>query len=900
MAAMKVDPSDIIGSIAKIGLSLYLTQRGVPAESSAMISDFSEGIIKSFRLEKKPDMLRDFQHLVRQSIKDTLENHEFVFEIDQIDVITEAILSTEQLRNYLGENSVDLLRINFISALDSIHYPYIEHNLDVDELLKTILHKIYDGIHKDPDLINLDSNKKIDELIEKLDKLFNFVQTPEDIPHNLTDMDSFLTESVLHREKEISELADILTDQKMTMITGIGGVGKTALARAVCEVVKADFQHIAWLTYDGSLDAQLPKLRIGLGNPDPGSRLLQIKGFLNTVEDPVLLVLDNVNDKPSRQDLKTLNSFSPHVQVLLTSRLPQIRGVKAYPIDFLPLEACLDIFYTHYKRDKERENIESALKIITAVCRHTLTVELIARTAQWESEPLPEVLKKMQGSGFTGFDTQVESAWEPDPHTIRENIKRLYNMTSAEMDAEKRKILRIFSILPSSSPIPIAIKDWIPCDMNNLKWLVDRGWLQRAGGAFNIHQMVGESIKLQEDPSLEDCQGLISFFSESTFVPRDMVYTEAAARLALSDALIAWFQPAPMEEAFALFLHNTAFSHKNNLADYPKAFNYYQKALVIREQVLGKEHPDTAATYNNLAGVYQAMGNFPQALDYYQKDLEISEKVLGKEHPSTATTYNNLACVYQAMGNKRSSAKGTPIPPPPTTTWQASIRIWAISLKPWTLIKRHLKSVKRSSAKGTPIPPPPTTTWQASIRIWAISLKQKVLGKGHPDTATTYNNLAGVYQDMGDFPQALDCYQKALQIKEKVLGKEHPSTAATYNNLALVYQDMGNFPQALDTYQKALEIKEKVLGKGHPSTATTYNNLAGVYQAMGDFPQALEYYLNSMTIFFHRLGADHPNTKVVINNLTQCYKDSDVSAKPFETWLKEQLEQMDQQDTKND
>jgi tetratricopeptide (TPR) repeat protein len=885
MAAMKVDPSDIIGSIAKIGLSLYLTQRGVPAESSAMISDFSEGIIKSFRLEKKPDMLRDFQHLVRQSIKDTLENHEFVFEIDQIDVITEAILSTEQLRNYLGENSVDLLRINFISALDSIHYPYIEHNLDVDELLKTILHKIYDGIHKDPDLINLDSNKKIDELIEKLDKLFNFVQTPEDIPHNLTDMDSFLTESVLHREKEISELADILTDQKMTMITGIGGVGKTALARAVCEVVKADFQHIAWLTYDGSLDAQLPKLRIGLGNPDPGSRLLQIKGFLNTVEDPVLLVLDNVNDKPSRQDLKTLNSFSPHVQVLLTSRLPQIRGVKAYPIDFLPLEACLDIFYTHYKRDKERENIESALKIITAVCRHTLTVELIARTAQWESEPLPEVLKKMQGSGFTGFDTQVESAWEPDPHTIRENIKRLYNMTSAEMDAEKRKILRIFSILPSSSPIPIAIKDWIPCDMNNLKWLVDRGWLQRAGGAFNIHQMVGESIKLQEDPSLEDCQGLISFFSESTFVPRDMVYTEAAARLALSDALIAWFQPAPMEEAFALFLHNTAFSHKNNLADYPKAFNYYQKALVIREQVLGKEHPDTAATYNNLAGVYQAMGNFPQALDYYQKDLEISEKVLGKEHPSTATTYNNLACVYQAMGNFPQALD---------------------------YYQKDLEISEKVLGKGHP---DTATTYNNLAGVYqdmgdfpqaldcyqkALQIKEKVLGKEHPSTAATYNNLAGVYQAMGNFPQALDYYQKALQIKEKVLGKEHPSTAATYNNLALVYQDMGNFPQALDTYQKALEIKEKVLGKGHPSTATTYNNLAGVYQAMGDFPQALEYYLNSMTIFFHRLGADHPNTKVVINNLTQCYKDSDVSAKPFETWLKEQLEQMDQQDTKND
>ena len=38
----------------------------------------------------------------------------------------------------------------------------------------------------------------------------------------------------------------------------------------------------------------------------------------------------------------------------------------------------------------------------------------------------------------------------------------------------------------------------------------------------------------------------------------------------------------------------------------------------------------------------------------------------------------------------------------------------------------------------------------------------------HPDTATTYNNMAIVYDNQGQYDKALDCYGKALAIKEKV------------------------------------------------------------------------------------------------------------------------------------
>ena len=118
-----------------------------------------------------------------------------------------------------------------------------------------------------------------------------------------------------------------------------------------------------------------------------------------------------------------------------------------------------------------------------------------------------------------------------------------------------------------------------------------------------------------------------------------------------------------------------------------------------------------------------------------------------------------------------------------------------------------------------------------SIKFYqkVISIREKVLGKEHQDTATSYNNIAGVYFSQGDYPKALEWYQKASAIIEKVLGKKHPDTATTYNNIAGVYFSQGHYPKALGWYQKALAIRETELGKEHPDTATTYNNIASVY-----------------------------------------------------------------------
>src|SRR5215471_13152244 len=81
-----------------------------------------------------------------------------------------------------------------------------------------------------------------------------------------------------------------------------------------------------------------------------------------------------------------------------------------------------------------------------------------------------------------------------------------------------------------------------------------------------------------------------------------------------------------------------------------EAETFHRRAIVIDEKVLGKDHPDVARDYNNLALLLHAQGKYDQAEPLYRRAIENDEKILGKDHPNVALRYNNLALLLQDRG----------------------------------------------------------------------------------------------------------------------------------------------------------------------------------------------------------------------------------------------------------
>jgi tetratricopeptide (TPR) repeat protein len=248
---------------------------------------------------------------------------------------------------------------------------------------------------------------------------------------------------------------------------------------------------------------------------------------------------------------------------------------------------------------------------------------------------------------------------------------------------------------------------------------------------------------------------------------------------------------------------------------YPEAEALVSRALAGQRRVLGAEHSDTLASMDNLALVYRREGKYPQAEALHSKTLEIRRRVLGAEHPDTLATMSNLAMLYSEEG-------------------------------------------KNAEAEA--------------LHSQTLEIERRVLGPEHPATLVSMNNLANVYYSQGKYGQAEALHSQTLGIRRRVLGAEHPDTLGSMNNLALVYSQQGKYGQAEALYSQTLEIKRRVLGPEHPSTLNTLSDFAQMYQLQGRYGLAETQGVQTLAGYRHAFGSEHPYTMEAATDLALAYQ----------------------------
>jgi protein TIF31 len=80
------------------------------------------------------------------------------------------------------------------------------------------------------------------------------------------------------------------------------------------------------------------------------------------------------------------------------------------------------------------------------------------------------------------------------------------------------------------------------------------------------------------------------------------------------------------------------------------ALRHMSRALLLLSLSSGPDHPDVAATFINVAMMYQDIGKMNTALRYLQEALKKNERLLGEEHIQTAVCYHALAIAFNCMG----------------------------------------------------------------------------------------------------------------------------------------------------------------------------------------------------------------------------------------------------------
>ena len=71
--------------------------------------------------------------------------------------------------------------------------------------------------------------------------------------------------------------------------------------------------------------------------------------------------------------------------------------------------------------------------------------------------------------------------------------------------------------------------------------------------------------------------------------------------------------------------------------------------LADRTRILGKDHPQTLASGNNLAYAYLLVGRTDDAVSHFEQTLIESTHALGENHPSTVGARKNLEVALHVL-----------------------------------------------------------------------------------------------------------------------------------------------------------------------------------------------------------------------------------------------------------
>ncbi|MFV2065993.1 MAG: tetratricopeptide repeat protein, partial [Pirellulales bacterium] len=143
---------------------------------------------------------------------------------------------------------------------------------------------------------------------------------------------------------------------------------------------------------------------------------------------------------------------------------------------------------------------------------------------------------------------------------------------------------------------------------------------------------------------------------------------------------------------------------------------------------------------------------------------------------------------------------------------------------------------------------------------------------GHPDIASSLNNLATLLLDNGNPAAALDFYQQHLKMIEGFYPRDkflpgHPDLANALTNIGQTHGELGNHTAARRSVERALEMWRALYPEGHPDIPRTHDVLGALLEQQGQLAVALQHYTEAYQIRERLFPPDdYPNGHVELTD----------------------------------
>jgi DNA-binding SARP family transcriptional activator len=647
---------------------------------------------------------------------------------------------------------------------------------------------------------------------------------------------------------------------RVSVIEGMPGVGKTALAVHAARIVSGQYP-------DGMFYLNLHTHDPGRPSLDPAEALHRLLLMLTV---PAAQIPDAIGERAAlwraqlsrRRAVVILDDAARHDQIrpllpvagrcliLITTRrkLPDLEGARVLTLDVLSIDDAITLFRGIAGQDRADEEHE----VTTAVrlCgRLPLAIQLTAgRLAQDYPPRLADLVEELSQSPARVGGTGAASP----------EVMSAFDLSYGALEPDHQRFFRRLGVSPCayvSLQAAAALGGGTLAEAEKaLAALLDHHLLTRApAGQFRFHDLTRGYAAMRatrEDPEPEQRQtvGRVLDYYLHTADEADRVLHPFRRRMPVSVTQPPAAIPALGTQEDAAGWLESEWRNILQAAQHAGRHEWKQKCADLTHVLAGfveiRAYWDEAIAAHTLA--LQACRDLGDPARIAQASLELSEvsQQTGR-HEATLPLAEDAAAIYRSLGDRRGEAEALD---------QIGLAHQRAARSREGLAYFHeARILYRDAAdqRGVAV-----TLSHSGIACWqlgrypdamchlrdALSLYRDVGDRR--GEAKTLNNLGRMQLYFGYHRDALEGYQKSLEIFSGIGGAQNE--AILYHNIGAVYHYKGSYEDGLAAYRRALAIYRAI--GDLPDEADVLNDIGAIYQSAECHDEALIYHQKARLI----------------------------------------------------
>ncbi|WP_410542264.1 tetratricopeptide repeat protein [Wolbachia endosymbiont of Tetranychus urticae] len=701
-------------------------------------------------------------------------------------------------------------------------------------------------------------------------------------------------------------------------ISGLGGVGKSELARKYIREYSRDYDNkVIWINAENhnTLSESFRRLacdKLGISLKNRDGKEKDIKSIVEDVyrffsKGKSLFIFDNAEKyRSQREDDDGIDKFLPSLpenmnkpHILVTSRNTKWpKHVKICSLNTFTKAESIEFIKKALRMENSKQD-EDIIKLAETLQYFPLALQQVVAYIREKKKELRNVgLEFTINDYLQRYEGKTRELLNfPFPEDSDDNYtKATFTALKVQLDAvEKRengnKAIEIINVIAYLAPENISTKMFLSLRSNKEELGSAIGLLKQYSivnveqeqVVLSVHRLVQQVTRLYLDEqgkaeeTIDQAFNLLkgnfpycSDRSEDSAKKRELLPHCEALLSYLDNWLMKKTEDKQKVEDYVEQLIELMRDGYYDLGNYKRQKELLEKALPIFEKRYSSNHVEVAKTLGNLSNTYGDLGDPNKQKELLERTLDIQERCYGSDHVEVARTLVNLGNAYGDLGDY-SKAK--------------ELLERALDIKERDYGNDHVEVAGTLTNLGATYRDLGNPNKAKELLERALDIKERDYGNDHIEIARTLVNLGNACGDSGDHHEKKELLERALGILEKHYGSDHVEVAKTLVNLGNACGDLGDHHKKKELLERALGILEKHYGRDHFEVAKTLGNLGSAYGSLGDHNKAKELLERALSILNNH-STSHPSLDVILENLylvskANCEQNKETEVSPL-------------------